>query len=211
MCNRPLLFLAKSILIVTLLSGQADVMGQVVPAEPLPSPVPADNVDIPANAAVEDVLFLLSSRHELAGAEAYEQLGLNIQAVLYQLAEDTTVFQHYRNQAMRVLSYWPDEALESFLVAQLNLALQSDVTENRAQYLACHHIIPILADAFGVAAIAYLEPHLYHHDRHVRMSAIDAIGGMGLEAGQVVLSAALDQEADPVVRGRIEQMRLLVR
>ena len=211
MFNRPLCFLAKSFLIGALLLGQTEVQAQVAPDVQMPQPVAVDGVEIPANAAVEDVLFFLSSRHEQATAEEYEDLGLDVQSVLYRLAEDTAVFQHYRNQAMSVLSNWPDEALKLFLVAQLDQALEADKEVNQAQYLACHHIIAILASTFEEAAIEVLEPLLYHQDRHVRMSTIDAIGRMGVEAGQSTLTAALAWEVDPVLRGRIEQMRLMVR
>lgn len=150
-----------------------------------------------ADAERARVLTLLQARHELPPKAVFEKAAADPRAHVLAIAADEKAFPPHRHAAMAALRYWPDAAAQRLFRAAL--------TSPRSGEMLRHKVIAFYAAAFGAEALPDLAPLLDDPDPQIRMTAVEAVGGIAGAASEKALRGRLAVEESEPVRERLER------
>ena len=163
---------------------------------PLPDidgPVAPDPAD---EAAMESLRLLLQAHHALPPREAFEALGVDVEAMLWRVAGHEDEFLLTRQRALIALAWYPSDRLRQYYEHLLANPATHEVTQ--------HQVLGLLLGTFGDRGLTTAERWLEHPDMQRRLTAVHALAGMTSLDATALLERALENEHDALVRERIE-------
>ncbi|MFU8806135.1 MAG: HEAT repeat domain-containing protein [Bradymonadaceae bacterium] len=153
--------------------------------------------------AKETITLLLSDYHGVPTRASLLAVSPTARDILLDMARDEDLFSLYRHRALAALGHWPDAQVQSLMFG----LLKSDETSEVLQ----HHLLGIVANAFGKDAVEVIAPYLAHEDVQLRLSAVGALSRIPHGDAEKVLQHAVSEEKNAVVRERLEDSLMRTR
>jgi len=149
--------------------------------------------------ALDQIVTLLSGYEYFPTAEDLTAVAADPVPYLLTIAYDSEArwLPTHHHRAIDALAYFPTAECHEHLVYLL--------TSDQTPELMRHHVINALANGFGDAALAELEPFLQSDDLQLRLTTVAAIGTIESSRSVEVLQQALSVEENSLVRERIER------
>jgi HEAT repeat protein len=159
----------------------------------------------PAQSEVEaerTLSLLLADYHGVPSRSTLEAVSPKARDILVSFARDEALFPLYRHRALSALAAWPDDEVRHLMFGMLS---DKDTAEPMI-----HHLLGIVASAFGHQAVFAIEPFLTHADVQMRISAVAALAIIAHDDAQKLLAGARERETSQVVRERLDQALMRV-
>lgn len=185
--------------------GEEGGISEVEPTDVDPTDLEAEQ-NRPGDEATErDIIIAhLSHYHQVPDRETLERSSDQARQIVFEIARDEDEFLFHRQRALRALVNWPDDEVYNYLVG----LLQDEEIEDGMR----HHLMPVLAEAFGERVLDELLPFLFESsDPQIRITAASAIASIPGEPARAQLERALSDEQNPVVHSRIENFATRLR
>ncbi len=155
----------------------------------------------------EQLLFWLNSYHGAPSGEQLEALGepAAVARALREICADVGLRPSLRVRAIDGLGFFDEPSTAAFLqeiVAAPQRAIESPRRSTAERFQ--RHAMLSFARIEGPAAVETLEPFLEADDLQLRISAVEAIGRFGGQAGRLRLERLASQVDHPVLERKIE-------
>jgi hypothetical protein len=191
-----LMRIAQTLLVAALAIPAAGLAQELAPdAEPVETTIPVHAVSADA---IAQARTLLSAYHALPTREQLEAaLGAAAQGALWAIVRDEEGSALHRDRAVVALAAWPDDTLRQYLDEVLTTAGEDDMDRHRA--------ITVYTRAFGDASLDVIAPLLAEGSLQVRLTAIDAVQGIGTPTARALLESVRPLQAERLALDHLDE------